>query len=96
MTSHLDDDIGLADLAEVACLSQFHFVRMFSAKMGMPPHRYLGLMRLERAKTLLAVGGQPIADISVICCFSSQSNFSRAFRRATGMTPLEYRHTMAS
>jgi AraC family transcriptional regulator len=96
MTSHLEDDVGLGELAEVACLSQFHFVRMFSARMGMPPHRYLGSLRLERAKTLLAVGGQGIAEISVICCFSSQSNFSRAFRRATGVSPLNYRVMIAS
>ncbi len=96
MTSHLEDDIGLEELAEVACLSQFHFVRMFSARMGMPPHRYLGLLRLERAKTLLAIGGQGIAEISFICCFSSQSNFSRAFRRATGVSPLNYRLMMVN
>jgi AraC family transcriptional regulator len=94
MTSHLEDDVGLEELAEVACLSQFHFVRMFAARMGMPPHRYLGLLRLERAKTLLAVGRHALSDISLICCFSSQSNFSRAFRRATGVTPLTYRKLM--
>jgi AraC family transcriptional regulator len=95
MMSHLEDEIGLAELSEVACLSQFHFIRMFSAKMGMPPHRYLGLLRLERAKTLLAVGDQSIAEISLTCCFSSQSNFSRAFRRATSVSPLNYRQATA-
>jgi AraC family transcriptional regulator len=96
MMSHLEDDIGLAELSEVACLSRFHFIRMFSARMGMPPHRYLGFLRLERAKTLLAVGDQSIAEISLICCFSSQSNFSRAFRRATSVSPLDYRHATTS
>ncbi len=92
MAEHLEDDIGLDDLAAVAGLSVFHFTRMFANRIGMPPHRYLGQMRLERAKTLLALGRISIAEISGACCFSSQPNFSRAFRRATGTSPLAYRN----
>ncbi|MBS0560900.1 MAG: helix-turn-helix transcriptional regulator [Proteobacteria bacterium] len=92
MVEHMEDDIGLDDLAAVAGLSVFHFTRMFANRIGMPPHRYLGQMRLERAKTLLALGKMSIAQISCACRFSSQSNFSRAFRRATGATPLAYRN----
>lgn len=92
MIEHLEDDIGLDDLAAVAGLSVFHFIRMFANRMGMPPHRYLGQVRLERAKTLLALGRMSIAEISSACRFSSQPNFSRAFRRATGTTPLAYRN----
>ena len=91
MVEHLEDDIGLDDLAAVAGLSVFHFTRMFANRMGMPPHRYLGQMRLERAKTLLALGRLSLAEISCACRFSSQPNFSRAFRRATGTSPLAYR-----
>ena len=91
MAEHLEDDIGLDDLAAVAGLSLFHFHRMFANAMGMPPHRYLSQMRLERAKTLLALGRLSFAEISFACRFSSQSNFSRAFRRATGISPLAYR-----
>jgi AraC family transcriptional regulator len=64
---------------------------MFARRMGMPPYRYVGLLRLERAKTLLALGRVGLAEIALACCFSSQSNFSRAFRRATGTSPLDYR-----
>jgi AraC family transcriptional regulator len=92
MAEHLEDDIGLDELAAVAGLSVFHFHRMFANAMGMPPHRYLSQMRLERAKTLLALGRLSLAQISLACRFSSQPNFSRAFRRATGMTPLAYRN----
>ena len=92
MAEHLEDDIGLDDLAAMASLSVFHFTRMFASRTGMPPHRYLGQMRLERAKTLLALGQMSIAEISCACRFSSQPNFSRAFRRATGTSPLVYRN----
>jgi AraC family transcriptional regulator len=91
MTAHLEDDIGLKDIADEACFSAFHFTRVFANTMGMPPHRYLSRMRLERAKTLLSLGAMPISQIALACCFSSQSNFTRAFVRATGMTPREYR-----
>lgn len=91
MTEHLEDEIGLDDLASVACLSPFHFNRMFAKRMAIPPHRYLGMLRLERAKTLLALGRCSLAEIALASCFSSQSNFSRAFRKVTGMSPLSYR-----
>jgi AraC family transcriptional regulator len=89
---HLEDDIGLDDLAAVAGLSAFHFIRMFANRIGIPPHRYLGQMRPERAKTLLALGRLSLAEISCACRFSSQPNFSRAFRQATGTSPLAYRN----
>ncbi len=91
MTAHLEEDVGLAALAGEACLSPFHFNRVFASTMGMPPHRYLSRMRLERAKTLLSLRAMPISQIALACCFSSQSNFTRAFVRATGMTPHDYR-----
>ncbi|WP_406857672.1 AraC family transcriptional regulator [Alsobacter sp. KACC 23698] len=91
MAQHIEEDISLDDLAAAACLSPFHFNRMFTRRMGMPPHRYVSRMRLERAKTLLALGRVPLAEIALACCFSSQSNFSRAFRRVTGESPLNFR-----
>ena len=91
MAENVDQDISIDDLASVACLSPFHFIRMFQAAVGKTPSRYLNDLRLERAKTLLVLGKAPLLDIALSCCFSSQSNFTRAFRRATGMTPSQYR-----
>lgn len=89
--ANLDRDIGVDDLAAVACLSQYHFIRAFKAATGLPPHRYLGLRRLERAKALLRLGHMSLADIALACRFSSQANFTRAFRRSVGLPPGEYR-----
>jgi AraC family transcriptional regulator len=91
MAAHIEDDIGLDELARAACLSVFHFNRMFTQTMGMPPHRYLGRLRLERAKALLSSREMSISELALACCFSSQSNFTRAFRRTTGTTPMAYR-----
>jgi AraC family transcriptional regulator len=64
---------------------------MFQKAVGKTPSRYINELRLERAKALLVLGKAPLVDIALSCCFSSQSNFTRAFHRATGMTPGEYR-----
>jgi AraC family transcriptional regulator len=88
---HLSDDLTVADLANVACLSIFHFTRAFSAAMGAPPHRYVSQRRLERAKAMIEAGDASLGETALACRFSSQSSFTRAFRRATGMTPAEYR-----
>ncbi|MEE7493486.1 AraC family transcriptional regulator [Methylobacterium oryzae] len=89
--ANMDRDIGVEDLAAVACLSQYHFIRAFKVATGLPPHRYLGLRRLERSKALLRLGHMSLADIALACRFSSQANFTRAFRRAVGVPPGEYR-----
>ena len=91
MAAHLEEELGIDDLAAVACLSPFHFIRMFRNRVGTTPSRHLGRMRLERAKAMLARGDIPLSEVALSCCFSSQANFTRAFRRATGMTPNGYR-----
>lgn len=91
MREHLERDIGLADIAAAAHLSPFHFARMFKHTMGLPPHRYLGRLRLEAAREMLAADALPLAEIAAACCFSTQANFTRAFRQFSGMTPGQYR-----
>jgi AraC family transcriptional regulator len=88
---HLAQEITVADLANVACLSIFHFTRAFAAAVGEPPHRYVSQRRLESAKALIAAGRTSLGKIALDSQFSSQTSFTRAFRRATGMTPGEYR-----
>jgi AraC family transcriptional regulator len=91
---HLAEDITVADLANVACLSIFHFTRAFAATMGVPPHRYVSQRRLESAKVMIATGRASLREIALDCRFSSESSFTRAFRRAIGMTPAAYRRAL--
>lgn len=90
ITTNLTKDITLEELAAAASLSRFHFSRMFKVTMGQSPSRFIGQLRLDLAKTLLTAG-RTIADVSQDCGFSSESNFVRSFRRATGITPGRYR-----
>jgi AraC family transcriptional regulator len=89
--ANLDYDISVADLAEAACFSLFHFVRAFHLAVGRPPYAYLSERRLDRAKQLLAYSKTSLAEISLTCRFSGQANFTRAFTRAMGLSPGRYR-----
>ena len=90
ITANIGDDITLADLAEVAGYSPFHFARKFTLAMGISPHRYISHIRLESAMAELASGKLPLAQIALNAHFSSQASFTRAFHRATGKTPKQY------
>jgi AraC family transcriptional regulator len=91
ISMNLDSEIALAQLAEVAGLSVFHFARTFTRAMGVSPSRYVSRMRLEKAMAEIAAGKLPLAEIAFKAGFSSQASFTRAFYRVTGLTPGEYR-----
>src|SRR5262245_24840583 len=91
---HLADQIPLAALAELAHLSPFHFCRAFKQSFGMPPHRYHTSRRIERAKAMLAERGTSVTEIGSALGFCETSSFCSAFRKATGLTPREYRHNV--
>ena len=91
ISANIDHDITLTDLARVGGLSLFHFARKFALAMGVSPIRYISRIRLDRARAELAAGKLPLAQIALNAGFSSQATFTRAFGRATSMTPLEYR-----
>jgi AraC family transcriptional regulator len=84
-------EIKLAELAQVAGMSSFHFAREFKRTTGTTPHQYLIKFRVERAKALLARRDLPLIEVSLRSGFSHQSHFTRLFRRVTGTTPHSYR-----
>jgi AraC family transcriptional regulator len=91
IAANIKEDITLATLAEIAGYSPFHFARMFSLAMGIPPHRYISRVRLENSMAELTAGKLPLAQIALNAQFSSQASFTRAFHRITGMPPSEFR-----
>ena len=85
------DEISLSDLAEIAGLSRFHFARQFKATFGTTPHQYLMDKRIEAARAMLHRAGLSMAEIAQKSGFRSDTNFSRAFRSQTGVSPSVYR-----
>jgi len=83
-------EISLVEMAREAGLSTFHFLRVFSAALGVTPHQYLVRTRLRRAAELLANGETPVTDVALQSGFADLSNFVRTFRRAAGMPPGQF------
>ncbi|SJN54180.1 Transposon Tn10 TetD protein [Vibrio ruber DSM 16370] len=90
---NLSANIQLADLAEVANLSEYHFARMFKQSVGLAPHQYVMQQRLLLAKTLLKTTELSLVTIALQCGFSSSGHFSNRFKFASGCTPSRYRQS---
>ncbi len=89
---HLDDDLSLAVLCEVAHFSKFHFHRQFSQAMGINVFRFIQLMRMKRASYQLAFYPQfRVLDVALQAGFESSEAFSRAFKKTFGQTPSQFR-----
>jgi AraC family transcriptional regulator len=89
---HLDAGLTLEQLAAVARLSPYHFARQFKAATGLPPHQYLIMRRVERARQLLQTAADlSLAEVAVHAGFSDQSVFCLHFKRVVGVTPRQYR-----
>src|SRR5712692_11062959 len=78
-------------LAQIAHVSEAHFIRMFRATFGETPHRYLQRRRVERAMFLLRATERSVTDICLDVGFGSLGTFSRTFRDIVGVAPTEYR-----
>jgi AraC family transcriptional regulator len=84
-------ELSLAEIAEAAYLSEFHFARLFKKITGSTPHAYLASLRLERARRLLAETDLSMGEIGARVGYTSQSHFTKVFRAATGLTPKAFR-----
>ncbi len=91
INAHLDEDLCLAQIAEIADLSQFHFARSFRKSTGQTPQQFVTGQRIERAKQLLAKNELPIVEISLQTGFKNQSHFTTLFRKYTKFTPKMWR-----
>lgn len=88
---HVDSDISLAQLAQIAGFSPAHFVRLFRNTLGCTPYQHVLKMRLARARQLLVTSELTIATIAAETGFSSQSHLTTAFLRAYRTPPGQMR-----
>ena len=90
--SHVKDALDLDALADVACLSKFHFTRVFNAHLNETPSQHLGRIRLElAARKLIYTQRTSITRVAMDCGFSGSDVFSRAFRARFGSPPRIFR-----
>src|SRR5580698_705178 len=87
LRENLHRPVKLAELAHVACFSEFHFHRIFGAISGETLNNFTNRLRLEKAARLLRYSDQSLTDIALDCGFSSSAAFSRAFRSGYDTSP---------
>lgn len=88
---HLDTDIRLAQLADIAHVSPAYFSTMFKRFNGLTPVEYIVHRRIQRAIEYIRTTDQNLTEIAMSCGFNNSTNFYKAFRKVTGRTPVSYR-----
>jgi AraC family transcriptional regulator len=87
LLSSLSERTSLAAAARAACLSPYHFLRVFSEAFGQTPHQYFTQQRLARAWLLLARGNHSVTEVCLESGFQSLGSFSSLFRKHFGVSP---------
>lgn len=91
MHERLGEDLCLAEMAEVASMSVYHFARIFREQTGLPPATYLAALRLSEAKRLLQETSLSVADICFKVGYNSIGTFTSRFTQVVGMSPGRFR-----
>jgi AraC-like DNA-binding protein len=86
-----DQPLDLAEISKQACLSRFHFLRLFRDTFETTPHQYLIQRRIEKAKELLRAPTPSVTDVCFEVGFQSLGSFSSLFRKCVGQAPVNYR-----
>lgn len=84
-------DINLDHVALAACISKFHFIRLFKNAYGRTPHQYLSYRRIETAKKMLSKKNIKVSAVAEEIGFESTSAFCKLFKQYTGVSPLQYK-----
>jgi AraC-like DNA-binding protein len=87
--------VTIGELAREAGLSSFHLIRVFRASFGLPPYKYLELVRIQQARRLIR-HGYALTHVVHATGFSDQSHLTRYFKRIVGVTPGSYARAVSS
>jgi AraC family transcriptional regulator len=94
MRDRLDRNISLGELAGLLDLSRFHFCTAFRLATGQTPHEWLTARRIDHARELLRNPDLRVTDIALAVGYGTPSAFTASFRKATGMTPTDFRRRL--
>lgn len=89
--ANLGSPLPLEELAEKATVCKDSLIRLFKRELGVTPVAYILKKRIEQAQTMLATQDISINDIATQLGFVNQSYFSSQFKKALGMSPMQYR-----
>lgn len=91
LAENFDQKVRLADGAERAFMSPFHYQRMFLRAFGESPHEFITRMRVEAAQQMLRQSQMSVSEICLEVGYESLGSFSDRFRREVGCSPTEFR-----
>lgn len=89
--AHLQAEVTVAEMAEAAGYSLYHFIRAFNEDTHYTPYDYLIRRRLSQAALDLLASDARVLDISLAYRFNNHETFSRAFKRLLGVQPVQWR-----
>lgn len=90
LDAHFAAVVRLKDLAEMAGMSRFHFVRQFKRSVGLAPHQYLTRLRIEEARRQLSLPRADVTEVARAVGFCNANHLARHFRAAYGITPSRF------
>ena len=90
LQANYEDNLSLAELADLAGMSRFYLSRLFRREKGLSLSAYQTQIKIDRAKKLLSQG-MPISTVAIATGFYDQSHFGYHFKRLVGTTPGNYR-----
>ena len=93
MTKHYNQPLSNDMLADLAGISTVYFRKLFTQLYGVPPISYMHALRIKKAKEMLKSDFGSIGDLALTLGYKSIYDFSRAFKRHTGLSPSEYRRS---
>ncbi|MGC1328994.1 GlxA family transcriptional regulator, partial [Pseudomonas sp.] len=96
VAAHPGDDHSIAALAERAGLSPRHFARLFRQEVGDTPATWVEQARVQAARERLELGHETPKQVAAHCGFANADTLRRAFSKAMGISPAEYRKRFAS
>lgn len=91
MRARLADPFSLSEMARIACLSPFHFDRIFHQITGIPAVQFLYALRIEAAKRLLLTSSLSVTDICYEVGYNSNGTFTSRFTQLVGLSPRQFR-----
>lgn len=91
LQANMQAGMSLEALAEECGLSPRHFARAFQESAGVTPHRWLTIVRIASARSMIGAGTLSLAQVADACGFSDQSHLTRLFKRELGVAPAAWR-----
>ena len=85
------DALDIKQISQTACVSPYHFIRLFKRAFKTTPHQYLKCRRIDKAKELLTRSSMSVTDVCFEVGFQSLGSFSSLFHKTVGHPPITYR-----